>query len=183
MPPEADGYSRRHSLAKPSVRRKRPAGKYNFGVGRIFLMAIALQAGVASAETAVLECISSVYNGGATFFQFRMTAVPGWKISKASLLLHATADSPPATVQAGLVKAPWNEFDPSVIPVAGKARKYEATVLRDGWIRIEIDAAEARQIKHGLFVVVPGKGKVKPLHLRDSLQFSPYLLLEGTPKD
>ncbi len=150
-------------------------------------MAIALQAGVASAETAVLECISSTYTAGktagVTFFQFRLTAASGWKISKAALLLHTALDPVPANVEVGLVAAKWNEFDPPVTPRVGKTRSYEVTALKAGWIRIELDPAQAQQIEHGLAVMVPGGGKSKPFHLRDSLQFSPYLLLEGTRKD
>lgn len=135
----------------------------------------------------MLECISSTYAAGeilgTTFVQFRMTAAPDWKISKAVLHLHTTGGPPPASVEVGVVDAKWNEFDPSVTPVAGKTRKYGVTVLREGWIRIELDPAQAQQIRHGLAAIVPGSGKSKPFHLRDSLQFSPYLLLEGTRKD
>lgn len=149
-------------------------------------MAIALQAGVASAETAVLECISSLFtvgkSGGKTFVQFRMTAAPDWKISKAALLLHSTGETLPVNVEVGLAETKWNEFDPSVTPVAGKTRKYEVTALKEGWIRIELDPAQAQLIKHGLAVIVPA-AKTKPFHLRDSMQYSPYLLLEGTRKD
>ena len=154
---------------------------------RTILVAIALYAGTASAETALLECISSTYaagkTAGTTFVQFRMTAAPGWKISKATLLLHATGATLPASVEVGLVNAQWNEFEPSLIPLAGKTRKYDVTALKDGWIRVEIDPAEAQQIKHGLAIVLPDSGKAKPFHLRDSVQFSPYLILEGTRKD
>ena len=131
----------------------------------------------------MLECISSVYTAETTFVQFRMTAAPDWKISKAALLLHTTGDAPPANVEVGLVDAKWNEFDPSVTPVAGKTRKYIVTALKEGWVRIELDPSQAQRIKHGLAVIVPGGGKSKPFHLRDSMQFSPYLLLEGTRKD
>lgn len=170
-----------------SVRRKRLRGKYNFGVVLIILLAIALQTGVANAESAVLECISSAYiankTGGTTFAQFRITVVDGWKISKAALLLHTTGETPPKNVEVGVVNAKWNEFDPSVMPVAGKTQKYEVTALKEGWIRIELDPEQAQKIKHGVAVIVPGGGSTKPFHLRDSLQFSPYLLLEGTRKD
>jgi hypothetical protein len=187
LPPKADGSFRLQTPAKTSVRRKRLAGKYNFCVVRIIIVAIALLAGVASAETAVLECISSTYTAGkpagTTFVQFRMTAVAGWKISKAALLFHITGATPPRRVEVGLVDAQWNEFDPSVTPVVGKTRKYDVTALKEGWIRIEIDPAQAQQIGYGLAVVIPGDASKKPFHLRDSLQFSPYLLLEGTRKD
>ena len=112
-----------------------------------------------------------------------MTAAPDWKISKASLLLHTVGATPPKTVEVGLVKEKWNEFDPSVTPVGGKGRVYEAASLQQGWIRIELDPAQAQQITNGLAVVVPVGGKAKPFHLRDSMQHSPYLLLEGTRKD
>ena len=82
-----------------------------------------------------------------------------------------------------MVDAKWNEFEPSVAPVAGKTQKYDVTALKEGWIRIDLDPAQAQQIKHGVAVIVPGGGKPNPFHLRDSLQFSPYLLLEGTRKD
>jgi hypothetical protein len=150
------------------------------------MVAIALQSGVASAESAVLECISSTFaagkTAGTTFLQFRMTAAPDWKLSKASLLLHTTGE-PPANLVVGVVSAKWNEFDPATTPVAGKTRKYAVTALKEGWIRIEIDPAQAQLIRHGLAVIVPGSAAAKPFHLRDSLQFSPYLLLEGTRKD
>ena len=153
----------------------------------IILLAIALQTSVARAESAVLECISSAYiankTGGTTFAQFRITVAEGWKISKAALLFHITGEPPPKNVEVGLVNAKWNEFDPSVTPVAGKTQKYEVTALKEGWVRIELDPAQAQQIKHGVAVIVADGGKSKPFHLRDSLQFSPYLLLEGSRKD
>ena len=174
-------------MSNSSVRRKRLRGKYNFCVVLIILLAIVFQTGAARAESAVLECISSAYvankTGGTTFAQFRITVAEGWKISKAALLLHTTGEPPPKTVQVGLVNAKWNEFDPSITPVAGKTEKYEVAVLKEGWIRIELNPAQARQIKHGVAVIVPDGGRTKPFHLRDSLQFSPFLLLEGTRKE
>ena len=135
----------------------------------------------------MLECISSAFiqgkEGGTTFVHFRMTAAPDWKISKAVLLLHTTREPLPKTIEVGVVNAKWSEFEPSVAPVAGKAQKYDVTAMKEGWISIGLDPAQAQQIKHGVAVVVPGGGRTKPFHLRDSLQFSPYLLLEGTRKD
>ena len=112
-----------------------------------------------------------------------MTAAPDWKISKASLLLHTMGATPPKSVEVGLVKEKWNEFNPSITPVAGKTRTYAAAPLQQGWIRIELDPAQAQQISNGLAVLVPGRGSAKMFHLRDSMQYSPYLLLEGTRKE
>ncbi len=146
-------------------------------------MAIALQSCAAFAESAVLECISSKHveakGDGTTFYQFRMSAAPGWTISRASLLLHTTG-TVPKSVEVGLAVEKWNEFDAKLIPVAGKMRKYDATELKLGWIRIELEPAQAQQIVHGLAVKVAGAGKAMPFHLRESMQYSPYLLLEGT---
>ena len=90
-----------------------------------------------------------------------------------------------AVLPATSVTEPEAAFtaEPSVVPVAGKAQKYEVTALKEGWIRIDLDPAQAQQIKFGVAVIAPGGAKTNPFHLRDSLQFSPYLLLEGTRKD
>jgi hypothetical protein len=173
----------RISFAKTSVRRNCPVGKYNFDVVRTIFIAILLQTAAAYGESAVLECISSTYvdskPDGTTFYQFRMTTTFDWKLTKASLFLHATGDQP-KSVEVGLATGKWNEFDAAVVPVAGKMRKYEVTAIKDGWIRIELDPAQARQIKHGVAVRVTGAGRTKPFHLRETMQHSPYLLLEGT---
>jgi hypothetical protein len=158
-------------------------GKYNLDVVRTILVAIVLQGATAYAESAVLECISSTYSEGKLFVQFRMTVAPDWKISKASLLLHTADGTPPKVLEVGLVKDKWSEFDASVKPVAGKTRKYDAAALGQNWIRIELDPAQAQQITNGLAVVVPGGEKANPFHLRESMQYSPYLLLEGKRKD
>ena len=145
------------------------------------MVAILLQSGLAHAESAALECISSTFASGKTFVQFRMTVAAGWKISRASLLLHATGGTLPKTVEVGLAKNKWSEFDPAVVPVAENMRKYDAAPLKQGWIRIELDPAQAQQIIHGLAIAAPGSGK--PFDLRETMQYSPYLLLEGTRKD
>ena len=148
-------------------------------------MAILLQTAAAHAESAVLECISSTHveakSGGITFYKFRMSAAPNWKLSRASLLLHAVGDAP-KSVEVGLAVEEWNEFNRAVVPTAGKLRKYEAVVVKDGWIRIEIDPAQAQQIKFGVAVKVE-QAKTRWFDLRESMQYSPYLLLEGTGKD
>jgi hypothetical protein len=113
-------------------------------------------------------------SGGAVFLAFRMAAVQGWRISRATLLLRVESGASPEALKIAPLADPWSESEATspATPPAGKrrpARPYE----RD-WIAVELDPADLGSA--GLAI----SGAEVRFGARESVGHAPYLLVEGS---
>jgi hypothetical protein len=120
---------------------------------------------------------------------FNMSTIGGWKVSRGLLLLHVTAGPLPAQLEVTLLEGKWiDDLTPpkEAQPVgpAGRTVLLEAYEERDGWLRIELPPELHALGPDHYFLVREAPGKkpaAKPIAIdpRESVQFSPYLIVEG----
>ena len=165
-------------------------------------MAIAFFLGACSlpapAETAILECVADAGSSGGVvttrgreikmpgmlLISFRTWNVTGWKVENATLLLHVSRASGLPAVELAAIPQPWGEAEPPRLD-AGKLKfvSQKATDEPESWLAIEVpgsmveDMAASRA--HG-FAVRFKPGKDLTVHTRESVSFSPYLIVTGT---
>lgn len=127
----------------------------------------------AFAETAVLECLaaSGLSTAGAAeahdlplqkgiLLEFNITSVKGWRIGKATLLIHFASGRPSSKIQ---VRSPGGK----------RAPIHRVSVESDGWVHIEIRGSAISPLEiHG--------EKRASIHTRESIHFAPYLIVEGS---
>lgn len=122
------------------------------------------------AERALLECtanapgeVVSLARRAVTRLEFRTALVEGWSVSRATLLLHLAGGEAPREVD---------------VAVAGGGFRRSATrQAAGGWIEIELDRALLKDVAKPLLV------RARPglrFHTRQTIQFSPYLIVEGS---
>jgi hypothetical protein len=147
----------------------------------------------ARAERAVLECTADAWIApgetkphgrettlearpkGAVMLAFRTAAVAGWRIEKATLLLHiAAAGRRPAALRIAPLAAAWSEREavwPAGAPHRGTKRK--ATPYETDWIAVDLAPADLGAA--GIAIV----GANARFSARESVGYAPYLLVEG----
>jgi hypothetical protein len=155
--------------------------------------------GVARAETAMLECVADASvpstDGHAVelrlpqaiLLNFRFIAIRGWAVTKATLLLHVAGGDPFGTLDISTIIAPWDEKKFSGINV-GKLTflKHAVENKQDGWIAIEVSPSLVELLAAGkgtgLAIRDRSSSKGHVIHSRESVQFMPYLIVEGKPR-
>jgi hypothetical protein len=166
---------------------------------RVISLILTLGAPVAlHAGRAILECVADGWvardgrfdgrtatleagAGRTALLDFRFSLISGWRVAKATLLVHVASGRTPDRVAIGAVVAPWKESDARVArPTRG--RPAPVTVMEQGWIAVEVDPA---------LVQLLAEGKARGLrlsasrdvafHARESLGTAPYLVVEGQP--
>jgi hypothetical protein len=120
---------------------------------------------------------------------FNMSTIGGWKVSRGMLLLHVTGPALPAQVEVTLLEGKW--IDDLTPPKDAEARKpdgksavLDAYEERDGWLRVELPPELHALGPDQYFLireVAAKKPAGKPITIdpRESVQFSPYLIVEG----
>ncbi len=161
------------------------------------LLLLTLAAGTAlHAERAILECVADGWAardgrfhgatatleagaGKSASMDFRISLIAGWRISKATLLLHVASGKAPDRLGAGVAVAAWRESDARMAR-APSGRTAPVTSMEQGWIGAEIDAALVQEMAdgkaHGLRIASNG---AVAFHARESLGTAPYLIVEG----
>ncbi|HUS06943.1 MAG TPA: hypothetical protein VMZ52_11625 [Bryobacteraceae bacterium] len=113
-------------------------------------------------------------------------SVTGWRVSKATLLLHLAKGSVPAQLEVALVPNPWLDSKPPSIPEKRwKFLSQKTEPHPDGWVSLEIppplvELAAAGK-GHGFAVRDRAPAKNRWLHTRKSGQYAAHLLVEGLP--
>ena len=100
-------------------------------------------------------------DGGATLVDFRFAVVEGWKIDKATLLVHLSAGKMPRELR---------------VTQAGGAARWRRLKVRDygsGWMEIAVPP-EMVSARRGLLV------RGAQLDRRQTVRFAPYLIVEGS---
>jgi hypothetical protein len=113
------------------------------------------------AERAILECTSTKPAGDATLLDFRFAAVEGWKVEKATLLLHLAGGKMPRAVRVA----------PALEPA--RARRLAVRDYGEGWMEIVVPP-ELLQARNGVTV------RGARIHARETVKYSPYLMVEGS---
>jgi hypothetical protein len=140
-------------------------------------------------QTAFLECTADISlpatpgdatilnaGGGKTvLLSFRMAAAEGWKIEKAVLLLHFPTNTTPQKIRLAAIQDKWTEKSDS-LPALTAFQEATERSKPDGWITIPIPAELLAPKYAGLAL----QGPKQSFHSRRSVQFSPYLVVQGT---
>jgi hypothetical protein len=149
----------------------------------ILLLWLALQ----GSQTAFLECTAgATLPGSNTMLQiggektvllsFRMAASEGWKIEKAVLLLHFPTTTEPAPIRIAAIQDKWTEKTnslPSLTPFQTAAERPKP----DGWMTIPVPPEFLIPKYTGLAL----QGPSQAFHARQTIQFSPYLVVVRAP--
>ena len=158
-------------------------------------------AGTAFAESAVLECTADTWiasysrkttssNGSARtlrlkgseavlLLSFRVAVIEGWKIHRATLLIHRASGGTPKGVGLSAVSIPWSEASPGAARPNSRYAFVPVTEAGEGWLRVEVPPALIEQLRYGL-AMIAGQNKAYEFHSRETVQYSPYLLVEGS---
>jgi hypothetical protein len=147
-------------------------------------------------ERAILECVAdgSVSRDGALegsaaalemdgerkaiLLNFRFSLATGWRIEKATLLLHV-AEGSPTRLRTAPAPTRWSEKDARAVPPRKRAGAGLET-LPQGWIQVEIDAATIQKIAGGeAFGLWLWSESPCAVHSRESLHSAPYMVVEG----
>ena len=152
----------------------------------------------AHAETAILECTGdAAFPGGAStararelrmpgmaLFTFRTWNVTRWSVDKATVFLHIGRGDAPATVEVAVIPEKWAEIElPRLDPAKLKFVSQKAQGQPENWLEIDIPGSMVEDVAanraHG-FVIRFKAAKELVLHSRESVAFSPYLIVTGT---
>jgi hypothetical protein len=155
--------------------------------------------GTAHAETAMLECVSDTSipsNDGhaaelrlpeAILMNFRFAAVRNWAVTKATLLLHVAGGDPVRMLDISTIPAAWEENKTGGVNVAKlHFLSHKAESKPDGWIAVEVTPSLIELLTAGkgtgLAIRDRSSSKQHAFHSRESVQYLPYLIVEGRPR-
>lgn len=197
-----------------------------FVTGTFALAALLVLSQTLHAETAILECTADTWVSSAdlsaapagrsrellldqarriVLLDFRLAAAERWRITKATLLLHAQG-IPPGKVGVSTVSTGWSESEATFLaPHVGRLWTTLGSDFRDaifgragsrytfskavpyqaGWIQIDVDPTLIdwllEEKGHGLALLSLGLHPIR-LSARETVGTAPYLLLEGRRK-
>ncbi len=163
------------------------------------LFLAAMSGGGVYAETAMLECVAdtsipstdghSVELGlpQVILMNFRFAAVRDWAVTKATLLLHAAGGEPLRFLDISTITATWDETRPATMDI-GKLQflSHKVENKPEGWISIDVTPTLIELLTAGkgtgLALRDRSAAKIHVIHSRESVQYMPYLIVEGRPR-
>ncbi|MEO8132120.1 MAG: hypothetical protein ABI822_33800 [Bryobacteraceae bacterium] len=123
----------------------------------------------------------------AILLNFRFAAVRDWAVIKATLLLHVSGGDPLRALDIATIPAAWDEKSTGSVDARGLlflSHKVEAKP--EGWISIAVEPSLVELLTAGkgtgLAVRDRSTSRRHAIHSRESVQFSPYLVVEGRPR-
>ena len=155
--------------------------------------------GAAFGETAMLECVAdtslSSTDGHAVelrlpqaiLMNFRFAAVRDWAVTKATLLLHVAGGDPLRALDVATVPVGWDEKSAGGVDL----RKllflgHKVDSKPDGWVSIAVEPSLVELLTAGkgtgLAIRDRSTSRSHSFHSRESVQFQPYLIVEGRPR-
>ena len=155
--------------------------------------------GLLYGETAMLECVADTSvpstDGHAVelrlpqaiFLNFRFAAVRDWAVTKATLLLHVAGGDSLRMVDVATIVAEWDEKSAGSVDVR-KLRflSHKVESKPDGWISIAVEPSLVELLTAGkgtgLAIRDRSTSRQHRIHSRESVQFMPYLIVEGMPR-
>jgi hypothetical protein len=170
-----------------------------------WLSIFALLVPAAFAETAVLECTADTsipmkkggldWSGHATqlhlpdavLLNFGFPPARDWAVMKATLLLHVASGAAPERLEIAVLQQPWDEESAPKLDL--KNLRYlpaKIETKKDGWLAITVEPSLAEMLAggkgEGLAIREPSGTHECFFHSRESLQYLPYLIVEGKPR-
>jgi hypothetical protein len=123
----------------------------------------------------------------AILLNFRFAAIRDWAVTKATLLLHVASGDAFRNVGISTILAPWNETKPAAVDVRKlQFLNHKVENKPDGWISIDIVPELVELLAAGkgtgLAIRDASSSKQHAIHSRESVQFMPYLIVEGRPR-
>lgn len=147
----------------------------------------------------MLECVADISlpttDGHAVELQlpqvilmnFRFAAVKDWAVLKATLLLHVSGGDALSKVEISTVTEAWRENKPS--PVNLKKLNFLSHTVEmkeGGWVAIEVTPSLVELLTAGkgtgLALRDRAGSRHHSFHSRESIQFTPYLIVDGRPR-
>ena len=154
---------------------------------------------VARGENAILECTANTWiapgknavhgrepvlelgSGKIILLRFRISAIEGWKVQKALVLLHVSGKIRPGKVTLAAIASTWREAAVNLPPLAKDAEADERT-RPDGWISIDVPIDLVQTLvdgkAHGIAIRLDSENR-QQFDSRETVQFSPYLVVQG----
>jgi hypothetical protein len=151
-------------------------------------------------ETAILECVADASSSGKNFvardremrmpgialFNFRTWNVTRWTVQNATLFVHVSRGDAPATVELAAIPQKWAEIElPRLEPAKLKFVSQKVQKEPENWLAIDVPGSMVEDVaanrSHG-FVIRINMPKELVLHSRESLSFSPYLIVSGSSR-
>ena len=162
----------------------------------VFTMVAILTAAPAAAQTAVLECVADtvvngidrgkmleVHSSSRALLDFRFSAIEGWQIREARLMLHLAEGTAPVKIEVAVILGDWSESGQRSRPRLGPRRALPVSKHEQGWISVTVPPLlvepSIKRLAHGIAVWLPS-GTIR-LHARESLSWAPYLMASGQP--
>jgi hypothetical protein len=171
----------------------------------LWLVMFALLMPVIFAETAVLECTSDtsipIKKGGldwsghatllhlpdAALLNFAFAQAKGWAVTKATILLHVASGPPPQRLEIAVIQQPWDEESAPKLDLKNlRFLPSKVEMKPDGWLAISIEAPLVEMLAagkaYGLAIREHSGTHEYFFNSRESLQYLPYLIVEGKPR-
>ena len=123
----------------------------------------------------------------AILLNFRFAAVRNWAVTKATLLLHVAGGDPLRNLDISTISGAWDEKNASGVN-AGKLHflSHKVESKPDGWIAVEVIPSLIELLTAGkgtgLAIRDRSSSKHHTVHSRESVQYMPYLIVEGRPR-
>ncbi len=131
----------------------------------------------AQAETALLECTANTRTQEYFLVQFRVSAIKGWTVEKALMLLHVSGKASQGSVEIAPIDAPWKESQADVPPL-GKSFEAQERSRPDGWVSISLSPEMVQPLidrkSYGFAIKIQRR-----YDSRQTIQYSPYLVVQG----
>ena len=127
----------------------------------------------------------------AILMNFRFAAVRDWAVTKATLLLHVAGGDPLRMVDVGTIVTAWDEKSAGSVDIRLDIRKVQFLSHKvenkpDGWISIAVEPPLVELLTAGkgtgLAIRDRSTSRHHTIHSRESVQFMPYLIVEGRPR-
>ena len=155
--------------------------------------------GAAYGETAMLECVADTSipstDGHAVelrlpqviLMNFRFAAVRDWAVTKATLLLHVAGGDPLRNVDIATILVAWDEKPAGSVDIRKlQFLSHKVESKPDGWISIAVEPPLVELLTAGkgtgLAIRDRSASRRHTIHSRESVQFMPYLIVEGRPR-
>ncbi len=155
--------------------------------------------GAVNGETAMLECVADTSIPStdghalelrlpqAILMNFRFAAVRDWAVTKATLLLHVAGGDPLRMLDVATVVASWDEKAAGGVDIRKLPfLSHKVESKPDGWISIQVEPSLVELLTAGkgtgLAIRDRSTSRQHTIHSRESVQFMPYLIVEGRPR-
>ncbi|MDQ6699908.1 MAG: hypothetical protein M3Z36_06960, partial [Acidobacteriota bacterium] len=127
------------------------------------------------------EPVLELGSGKIILLRFRVSAIEGWKVEKALVLLHVSGSIRPRKALLAPIASRWSEAAANS-PTLGKEVEADERTRPDGWISIDLPIDLVQTLvdgkAYGIAIRLDGETG-QQFDSRETVQFSPYLVVQG----